>query len=124
MYEPAIEAGRKLRLARGDPPEQVEKGFAEIESTEDRGERGFWQSALERIEKTARENDREVNPLDIARIQLGLGNKEQALDSLEKAFASGKHYTGMTYLRSFPAWDPLRSEPQFKALLRKVGLPE
>ena len=125
MYEQAIEVVRKRRLMHGDPPEQVEKETAEIiEAYRKSGERGFWQLVLERTEKNARAKNREVNPLDIARIQLRLGNKEQALDSLEKAFASGKRNIGLLRLKSGSLFDPLRSDSRFKELLRKVGLPE
>ena len=125
MYEQAIEVVRKRRLMHGDPPEQVEKETAEIiEAYRKSGERGFWQLVLKKTETSARDNNREPNPLDIARIQLQLGNKEQAFDSLEKAFASGKRDIGLLRLKSNATFDPLRSDPRFKEMLRKVGLPE
>ena len=125
MYEQAIEVVRKRRLMHGDPPEQVEKETAEIiEAYRKSGERGFWQLVLKKTETSARDNNREPNPLDIARIQLQLGNKEQAFDSLEKAFASGKRDIDLLRLKSGATFDPLRSDPRFKEMLRKVGLPE
>ena len=75
-------------------------------------------------EENARAMNREVNPFDFARIQLGLGNKDQALDLLEKAIASGKGSDGAFRLISDPRWAPLQAETRFKELLRKVGLPE
>jgi len=124
MYEQAIEDVRKTRLLVGNPPEKVEKDTATaIEVYRKSGERGFWQLVIETSEKDARAKNREVNPFDLARYQLGAGNKEDALGTLEKAFASGKRYPGMFMLKA-SNWDPLRAEPRFKALLRKVGLPE
>jgi len=125
MYEQAIDEDRKARLSRGDSSEQVENDTtAAREAYRKSGERGYWQWALERSEKNARARNREVSPFVIAHCQLGMGNKEDALVALEKALASGKRYTGFFTLKSNPGWDPLRAEPRFKALVRKVGLPE
>ena len=49
------------------------------------------------------------------------GDRNRALDWLEKAYAARE--VGMAYLGT-PVWDPLRSEPRFQALLRRIGLPQ
>ena len=53
-----------------------------------------------------------------------MGNKEGALETLEKAVISGPRYTNLVRLKTDPGWEPLRAEPRFKDILRKVGLPE
>jgi adenylate cyclase len=55
-----------------------------------------------------------------AQIYAGLGDKRRALDELDKAYEdrSGQLIT----LKVSKAFDPLRSEPRFIALLKKVGL--
>ena len=41
---------------------------------------------------------------------------------LEKAFQERSNY--IAYLRVFPLLDPVRSDPRFADLIRRVGLPE
>ncbi|HEX6773938.1 MAG TPA: hypothetical protein VF126_18015 [Acidobacteriaceae bacterium] len=57
---------------------------------------------------------------EIALIYAGLGDKEQAFAWLEKSLAS--HDKGMTYLKIDPCLDPLRRDPRFGDLVRRVGL--
>ena len=49
-----------------------------------------------------------------------MGDHQQALTFLEKAYEDRSVY--MTFLPFDPEMDPLRSEPRFKELLRKLGL--
>lgn len=51
----------------------------------------------------------------------GLGEKEQAFACLEKAFA--QHDAGLTELKKEVPFDDLRSDPRFRELMRRVGLP-
>jgi TolB-like protein/Flp pilus assembly protein TadD len=75
---------------------------------------------LRELQELARE--RPVSSYDLAVIRAGLGEKQAALDALEKAhFERG---TGVRWLKVDPIFDGLRAEPRFKALLAKVGLPE
>ena len=125
MYEEGIEEQRKRLLLLGTPPEQVEKSNAEVKDAYRKsGERGFWQKALEIATENARATNGKINPLDLARFQIGMGNKEDALETLEKAVTSGPRYSNLVRLKTNPQWAPLRAEPRFKELLRKVGLPE
>ncbi len=55
-----------------------------------------------------------------AMISMGLGQKETALDFLEKAYDD--RGDTMPWLKLFPHLAPLRNEPRFQALLKKVGL--
>ena len=59
---------------------------------------------------------------NIARIYAGLGEKQQALDLLERALNDRE--TGLAFLKVVPQWDAIRQEPRFKALLGRIGLPE
>jgi hypothetical protein len=49
-----------------------------------------------------------------------LGDKDQALAWLEKAYA--QHSNGLTSLKVDPTYDLVRGDPRFKDLLRRVGL--
>lgn len=122
MYEEVIERFRQDMLASGLQQAQVDKEMAELKDAyRSSGAKGFWEKVLERRMKDAREGGREPDPYELAGYQLGAGNKEQALDLLEKAVVRGP---GILSLKAEPTWDPLRAEPRFKEILRKVGLPE
>ncbi len=64
---------------------------------------------------------RYVSPYSVALVHAGLGDREQALAWLEKAYAERSDY--MPYLNREPMLDGLRSDPRFAALVRRVGLP-
>ena len=63
-----------------------------------------------------------VNPVFIARVQVGLAMFDEALTSLEKAVED--RFEGANYLKVSPEWDPLRSEPRFQELLRRMKFTE
>jgi serine/threonine-protein kinase len=61
-----------------------------------------------------------VNSTALADIHLGLGEKEKALDWLDKSYQDQE--SACWYLKVDPIYDSLRNEPRFQALLKKVGL--
>lgn len=61
-----------------------------------------------------------VSPFYIALIYAGLGENEQAMDWLDKAYADRSN--GLVFLKVDPEWDSLRSNPRFQALLVKLHL--
>lgn len=61
-----------------------------------------------------------VPPEEVARIYVGLGEREQALAWLEKAYEERSDH--LAFVKVDPAWDTLRSEPGFADILRRVGL--
>ena len=58
----------------------------------------------------------------IALIYAGLGDKDQAFAWLEKGL--DEHGYQMTNLKLEPRWHGLHSDPRFKDLVRRLGLPE
>src|SRR5215468_8694315 len=64
---------------------------------------------------------RYVSPYSVALVHAGLGNRDQALAWLDKAYAERSDY--MPYLTLEPMLDGLRSDHRFDALVRRVGLP-
>jgi TolB-like protein/Flp pilus assembly protein TadD len=62
-----------------------------------------------------------VGRYEIALIYAALGEKDQAFEGLDKSFAA--HDKGLTYLRIDPCLDPLRQDPRFQNLIRRVGFP-
>jgi len=73
---------------------------------------------LEKLEKVSRHE--QVNPVIMLWAHLGVGDKEEALADLEKAYS--EHFGILATLKVEPAFDPLRSDPRFQDLLRRVGL--
>ena len=53
---------------------------------------------------------------------LGLGDNEQALAWLERAYE--EHSMILQYIKVHPFFDPLRGDPRFVGLVRRVGVPE
>jgi serine/threonine protein kinase/tetratricopeptide (TPR) repeat protein len=63
-----------------------------------------------------------VPAYNFAEIYMGLDDKEQALNFLEKAYADRSML--LTFLKVDPEFDSLRPDPRFKDLLRRVSLPQ
>jgi TolB-like protein/Flp pilus assembly protein TadD len=61
-----------------------------------------------------------VPAYSFAEIYIGLGDKEQALASLEKAYADRSML--MTFIKVDPEFDSLHSDRRFKDLMRRMGL--
>jgi serine/threonine protein kinase len=61
-----------------------------------------------------------VQPFSQAIVYLGLGDRARALDFLERAYTSDSQWLG--WLKNDRIFDPLRSEPRFGALMRKLRL--
>ena len=76
-----------------------------------------WMRASEEYEK--KHGDMPVVPM--AFTYTSLGNKDRAFFWLDKAVEQRNWM--IIYLKRDPVWDPLRSDPRFSALLRRVGFP-
>ncbi len=63
-----------------------------------------------------------VSPLDVATLYAGLGDKEQALSWLEKAY--DERSFNLVSIKVEPFLDSLRSEPRFQAIVRKMNFPK
>jgi tetratricopeptide (TPR) repeat protein len=73
---------------------------------------------LERLDGLSK--DRYVGSYWRAVVWLGLGEKNEALENLEKAYLERESL--MAALKVWPMLDSLRSEPRFKDLLKKMNL--
>jgi tetratricopeptide (TPR) repeat protein len=74
---------------------------------------------IEELDELSRK--RYVNPFEIALIYIGLGDKERAFAWLEKAYNERSDL--LVYLKVDPRLDPIRSDPRFADLMRRVGIP-
>ena len=76
---------------------------------------------LDELKAPSKQRSVPASPFSFAVIYLGLGEKDQAFAWLEKAYKERSF--GLLRLEVDPLWDPLRSDPRFADLLRRIGLP-
>ena len=104
---------QRLRVAR-DPKQLAafERGLAE----------GGYEGAQRRIADVlaSRFGKSEFDAVGIALRYLDAGDKNRAGEFLNKAYDIRDKW--LPYI-GMPLWDPLRSDPRFQALLRRIGLP-
>jgi TolB-like protein/tetratricopeptide (TPR) repeat protein len=111
MYEQAIQQFQLL----GDQPHalgHMGNAYARMGRVADARE------MISRLQKHVQ--DTGVGRYEIALVYAGLGAKDEAFAWLEKSFAARDK--GLTYLKIDPCLDPLRPDPRFKDLVRRVGL--
>jgi TolB-like protein/lipoprotein NlpI len=60
-----------------------------------------------------------VDPIALVVAYVGVGNNDQAIAWLEKAYAQRSN--SLTALNVEPVYDPLRADPRFQNLVRRVG---
>ncbi len=118
MYAEAMAADEKLRaIRRQRAGEKTEtRNPAPIASA-----KAYWKRMLE-LTKTDLAGDRKAAQFRMAEVLAQLGEKDQAFELLEKAFQERSFW--MPYLRVHPHLDPLHSDPRFRDLVRRVGLPD
>jgi hypothetical protein len=75
---------------------------------------------LEELQERSKHRYHYISPGLIAVVQIGLGERDQAIASLEQGYTSRDQW--MLYLKVDPHMDDLRSDPRFQDLLRRVGL--
>ena len=74
--------------------------------------------ALEKLQQLNRHRPLEAALMLVAYV--GMDDKDEAFAWLQKAYL--EHSPVLTALRVDPIYDPLRSDPRFQDLLRRVGL--
>src|SRR6266852_4686767 len=116
MYTDALEQFSQGRKLSGDHPVMIAlHGHALALSGDSVGAR----KALADLQRLAR--SRYVSSLYFAAIYIGLGEKTRALDWLDKAYK--ERNDRLVYLNVDPVADPLRSEPRFRDLMKRLHLP-
>jgi len=81
------------------------------------GDRASATAELAALKKMSK--DGTVLPFNLALVHLGLGDRTRALDNLERALATDSQM--MAWIGRDAIFDPIRSEPRFVALLKKMG---
>ncbi len=87
-----------------------ERGWAE----------GGWEGAIRAYIDAARREG--VSPGWVAINYMNIGETDAAFAWLERAYS--ERDTVMVHLQANPLFDPLRSDPRFDDLLRRIGFPE
>jgi hypothetical protein len=65
---------------------------------------------------------KDVNPWEFAIVYTGMGDKDRAFEWLDKAY--NERRADVAWIKAEPRMDPLRSDPRYKELLLRLGLPE
>src|SRR6266705_880264 len=106
---------RYATLSGGGPGSTAFVGYALALS----GQRSQAFRVLDQLGATSKQ--RYVPALSFAVVYVGLGENEQAFLWLEKAYV--ERTNSLAYLKVDATWDPLRSDPRFADLVRRIGLP-
>jgi tetratricopeptide (TPR) repeat protein len=116
MMDEAIAEQLKSSQLSGSPP-QVIDSFRQAYERD--GLAGYLNTLLEFM-RAVESQSIYVSPFDKAYIYARLGDREQALRWLEKAF--DEHIRYVAYINVAPFFDNLHSEPRFQVLLKRLGL--
>ena len=120
MYPQAIEESKAFAQLSGS------RDRVEIAAADEQGFRlGGWKGALTKeieAEQAQRKRGKSGRAHIIAEDYADLGDKEQAFQWLNTAYQ--ERDSSLIRLKTFPAFDPIRSDPRFAELVRKVGLPQ
>src|SRR5262249_21955327 len=82
------------------------------------GDQANAQRALAKLKQLSRR--RQVDPFALSLAYVGMSRQQQALTWLEKAVE--QRSPALSSLKVDPIYDPLRTDPRFQDLLRRIGL--
>ncbi len=112
----AIEQHRRaIELSDGAPLYLAGLGY----SLAIAGESGEAGEIAERLAQAVEDGNAE--PVHLAMVHVGLGNVDEAIDWLEKAYEARNSH--MLYIRQDAKFDLLRDDERFMSLLRRMGWP-
>lgn len=116
MYPEAIEEIKKgVSLSDQEPEYLSDLGYVYAMS----GRRVEATKTLKQLMQLSKR--RYVSPYDVARVYVGLGEKDVAFDWLQKALADRTY--ALLFLRIDERMETLRPDPRFQDLLRRINLP-
>ena len=115
MYAEALADSQRWAEAFKDDPQPL-SSVARFQAR--MGNRAEALKMLDRLQELSKH--RYVSSYWTATVYIGLGDKENALAALEKAYED--RYFLMIWINGDPLFDSLRSEPRFIDLERRIGL--
>jgi TolB-like protein/Tfp pilus assembly protein PilF len=116
MYDEGIaEFEKELAISPANPPAlyDLARGYAMA------GRRTEARKVLDQL--SALSKQRYIAQKSLAAIYAALGEKDKAFERLEKAYQEHSIATGLS-IKEFPGFDPLRPDPRFADLLRRMNL--
>jgi TolB-like protein/DNA-binding winged helix-turn-helix (wHTH) protein len=113
----SVEEYLKFETLSGTEPQTITRLRQAYEKS---GPGGFWKRRLQEYRKAAK--SQYFSNGMIAQACVRVGEKECALESLEKAFRERDDL--MINLNVDPVFDGIRTDPHFRDLVRRVGLPD
>ena len=117
MYPEALSSTEKaVGLNPGSALALANLGYVRARS----GQREEARRILQQLAAASKE--RYTSAAAFAIVHVGLGENDQALSWLNKAYE--ERFLRLAYLRREAIWDPLRHDPRFEDLLHRIGLPE
>jgi serine/threonine protein kinase/tetratricopeptide (TPR) repeat protein len=116
MFKEAIGERQKVLTLSGNPDLAAAIG----EDFNVSGYPGVMKSWLEGLKEVSKRGY--VSSYNIAQIYARLGDKSQALASLEQAYS--ERDSNLTYVNVEPAFDNLRSDLRFKKIVQQLALPQ
>ncbi len=121
MYEEALTQIAKAQiLAKVKTPESAERQRAKfLQALKSGGEKGYWRKILEEDLEFYKKGL--SSPVSIAKAYAKLGEKDKVFEWLEKAYAERDRQ--LIDLKTNYSFDNLRTDPRYKDLLRRIGLP-
>ena len=114
MYEEALAALAKARQLSDSPTMLALLAHAYVGM----GKRIEAQKILDQLKEMSKQTY--VDSYFIAEVYTALGEQDRGFQELEKAYQ--EHSSWMVWLKVEPKFDPLRADPRFADLLRRVGL--
>jgi len=117
MFAEALDDIEKWRRIEDTPYLWVQQAYVYGRS----GQQEQARHALKKFEEWNRRAQSRPTP-EIAMAYLAVNRKDEAFAWLQKA--SLEHSNILNTLKVEPGFDPLRSDPRFQDLLRRVGLPQ
>ncbi len=117
MEDDAMRVWVRVAALEGVPAEEIAEARRIYAAS---GYRAVARYALARFEKA--QPSPALSSSAMAQRLAWLGRKDEAIQWLERAFAS--HTRDMIYMNVEPSFDALRTDPRFDAIVRRVGLPQ
>ena len=117
MYTEAIAALQNAaRISSGDPVILGSLGHAYAAS----GRRSDALHTLADLKELSKQ--RYVAPFDMAAVYVGLRDKDQTFEWLQKALEDRSHW--IIWIKCDPRFDGIRSDPRYGDVMRRMGLPQ
>jgi hypothetical protein len=120
-FDEAITEDAKARGLSGENSETVSEKVDRLsKASRSGGAQGYWKTELELSRYAQNPPEAYTSPLGLAIIYSHLGDKDDAFANLETAY--NQRDEEITNLAAEPQFDPLRSDPRFADLGKRIGI--